>query len=210
MSHSWLGWDYRDTFAPPTLVQRVRQSLTRSFLGLQRVTHASMAPTPPTTTVRSPSRNSLTAFLQPSVTSIHPRASQACLNSDEIRSHRIGQSSTPLPPNTPRYSIFPFIQHQESNSTSQLTNLNRSNSFLLSLTLPSPTLKLPWLNRLSHSTHSSTEKRELAFKSARSWVRFHLPLRLQKSGAVTRDDEKSLMPEHPPIPPSGWLRSKCV
>ena len=99
-------WDYRETFARPTVIQRARRSLHKSLTGLRRVNPLGLNPVQARTTwTGNPSRRSFSSIFQRrSVVSTHPSVSQVSLFPDLSGTVSVPPSPPPLPP---LYTAFP-------------------------------------------------------------------------------------------------------
>ena len=101
-----MYWNYRETFARPTVIQQARRSLHKSLTGLRRVNPLGLNPVQARTTwTGNPSRRSFSSIFQRrSVVSTHPSVSQVSLFPDLSGTASVPPSPPPLPP---LYTAFP-------------------------------------------------------------------------------------------------------
>jgi hypothetical protein len=180
------AWDYRATFARPTMIERARQSLHKSLTRLVQINPLSLNPIMPQAAgVRTPSRKSFASFFhRRSAASTHP--SVFCPSPLQGESGSVIDPRSP-PPLPPPYAAPPSPRP---------------------LTMPPQAFQLPWHHRNSQMTLASEESEARSLKSVPSWVKFHYPHRL-RSGAGLPQESRSGHPVSPlPISPGSWLKAK--
>lgn len=186
------NWDYRETFARPTMIQKARRSLHKSLTGLSRVNPLGLNPVGPQTTgVGTPRRKSFSSFFhQRSLTSTRPI--QGFFSLDESSS--VSVPPQPPPPLPPQYTAFLSLRPSSMpDRPTELVQDVKSNP-LSPQEMPPRAFKPVSHHRISQITNVSTESKAHSVRSVRDWVKFHLPRRLQRDGAAAQQSEKPLPP----------------
>lgn len=159
-----INWDYRETFARPTIIQKARRSLHKSLRRLSRVNPLSLHPVGPQTTgAGTPSRKSFGSFFHwGSIASTPHNASQVSFFSDDAGSVRDPQSPPPLPP---QYTAF--LSLRPSSMPDRPTGLVGDDKIIPSLPLemPPPAFKPTSHRRPSQITNISIESKAYSVKS---------------------------------------------
>jgi hypothetical protein len=190
------AWDYRSTFAQPTVIKKARQSPRKLLF---RTNPLGLNPVKPESEgARTPSPKSFVSFF-------HWR-SAASTRRSSFRPFLQGQSGSvidpqsPLPPN----AAPPFARPSAMSGRSTELRPSDTNGFSRPLTMPPQlpplALQLPWHNRDSQITMTSTESEARSIKSAPGWLKFHYPHR-SRNGDVPQGPGKALPPPSLPIPP---------
>lgn len=208
-STSNTNWDYRETFARPTMIQKARRSLHKPLTGLRRINPLGLNPIAPETTgPGTPSRKSFSSFFhRRSVASSHPTASQVSLLLEQSRGAGVPQSPPPLPP---LYTAFPPVRPSSMPGRSTGLGQDETSGSLSPLKMRLPAHKLTSHHRISQVTNNSTESKANSIKSVPGWVKFHLPSGLQSGGTMTQESEKPLPSVPPGISPGLWLKTKVL
>jgi hypothetical protein len=188
-------WDYRATFARPTVTEKARRSLRESLTRLLRFNPLGLDPaTPQGRGARTPSRKSFAST----------RHSAFCPSflQDQSGSVINPQSSPPLPPRRP--SAIPgwpreFAQSDTDGSPQPQTRPPQ---------VPPQALQRSWHYRNSQMTIASEESEARSFKSVPGWVKFHYPHGSHSGGGAPREPWKVLPPL--PISPGSWLKAKLL
>lgn len=179
------AWDYRATFARPTLTEKARRSLRKSLTRFLRFNPLGLNPVPPQATgARTPSRRSFTSlFHRFSAASTH--RSDFCPSFLQSQSGCVIDPQSP-PPLPPPPAGFPPMPPQ----------------------VPPQALQRPWNHRNSQIIMASEESESRSFKSMPRWVKFHYPHRSRSGGVVPQGSWKALPPL--PISPGSCLKAEVL
>ena len=208
-------WDYRETFARPTVIQRARRSLHKSLTGLRRINPLDLNPVRARTwRAGTSSRSSFSSisfssiFRRRSVVSSHPSISQVSLFADRSGRASVPPSPPPLPPLPPLYSAFQSAQ-SSSMSRQSISHVQDNIEGGLSLIkIPPPALKSTGSHTISQVISPSTESKTHSVNYVPGWKKFHLPHKLQSGVAMSQEFEKPLPPAPPPTSPGIWLETQ--
>lgn len=187
-------WDYQESFARPTMIQRARQSLHNSLARLSQINPLGLNPIG-SQTIRAgtPNRKSFSSFFhRRSVASTQPNASLVSIFSDESGSTSVPPPPPPLPP---EYTAFLSIRPSSMPEWPAGPVQDDKSNPLLNLEKPPRTLK-PISHHRSFITNIPTDNKAHSAKHVPGWVKFHLPSKLRSGVAVAQASEKDL----PPIP----------
>lgn len=144
----------------------------------------------------TPSRKSFSSFFhRRSVASSHPTASQVSLLLEQSGGAGVAQLPPPPPP---LYTAFPSLRPSSMPGRSTGLGQDETSGSLSPLKMP-PLAHRPISHHgISQVTNNSTGSKGHSVKSVPSWVKFHLPSRLQSGGTITQESEKPV----PSVPPS--------
>ncbi|KIX05839.1 uncharacterized protein Z518_03812 [Rhinocladiella mackenziei CBS 650.93] len=207
------AWGFRATFAGPNVIEKPRQSQSKS-LKLLRINPLGMNPvTPSASRTRTPNRKSFASSF------FHRRSAASTLRSasgppsEEQPRNIIGpQSLSPLL--LPQVTLPSPEPSAISSRFAELTQSNTDHS--QSLTVPPQTLPHPWRHSSSQITRASAERDARLIKGTPGRAKPHSPSRLRTSIGVPQGSEKELpLPPLPLLPspsisPSSWLRAKVL
>lgn len=167
------AWDYRATFARPTLMEKARRSLRKSLTRICRFNPLGLNPvTPQSTGAITPSRRSFASFFHRfSATSTHHSDFCPSFLQDPPISVIDPQSPPPLPP--PRPSAISGWSREFPQSDTDDSPRPRT----MAPQVPLLALQRPWHHRSSQITMACEESKARSFKSVPGWVKFHYPHR---------------------------------
>ena len=192
-----LGWDYRSTFAQPTVPQKPRHSLSRSLRKLVRMNPLGQNPvTPSVPGGESSSRNSFASFFRRRST-----ASTSPSLADE-------ESPPPLPP-LPAMFQPPRPPPSFPGEIPQ----NDTENFLRPPTIPAevlpPAFHRSWCYRNSQTSLASENSDARSFQSVPGWIKFHYPRRSHNERMVSQASGPALIAPQA-VSPAAWLKAKIL
>ena len=192
-----MGWDYRSTFARPTVTEKQRRSLPRSLRRLVRFNPLGQNPVAPHATgPGSPSRKSFASFFS------RRSAASASRSVIDVESP---PALPPLPFGFPSPRP-PAISHPSREFTQSNTDI-----FLRLQTMPPlfPPQSFQRSHRNSHTTMASEASETRSSKSVPGLVKFHYPCRSHPNRELPRDSSMPL-PAPQAVSPGLWLKAKVL
>jgi hypothetical protein len=195
-SRGSLGWDYRSTFARPTVTEKSRRSLPRSLRRLVRFNPLGQNPVLPRASGEdTPIRNSFASFFR--------RRSTASRN-------MIDEESPPSLPALPSGFALP---RPPPMFVSRLSLDSDTDEVLRSQPLPAealpPTFHRSWCYRNSQTTIASLESETHSFVSVPGWVKFHYP-RISHNDRGVDGESSTPLPAPQALSPGSWLKAKIL
>jgi hypothetical protein len=193
-----VGWDYRSTFARPTVTEKSRRSLPRSLRRLVRFNPLRQNPvTPHTPGEGTPSRNSFVSFFRRRSTASAARS---------VIDVESPPSLPPLPavlspPRPPAISVSRDLVQSDPDE------FLRPQAFPIQV-LP-PAFNRSWCYRNSQTTLASVESETRSFVSVPGWVKFHYP-RISHNDRGVRGESSTPLPAPQAVSPGSWLKAKIL
>ena len=206
------AWDYRATFALPTVIEKAKRSLRKSLTGLYWVNPLDQHPVmPQATEARTLSSESFTSvFHRRTAASTHRNTFRPLFLQGQSGSVTDLQSPAPLPPlDTAIPPPQPSTTSGRSTELAQSDTDDSPQPLAMPLQVPPQAFQLPWHHRNSQMTMASVESEAHSFKSVPGWVKFHYSDE-RRVGGVSYESGKALPLSPLPTPPSSWLKAKVL
>ncbi|KAH8780560.1 hypothetical protein F5882DRAFT_379750 [Hyaloscypha sp. PMI_1271] len=197
-SRGSLGWDYRATFARPTVIEKSRRSLPRSLRRLVRFNPLRQNPVAPHAPGEgTPSRSSFASFFRRRSTASVARSVIDVESPPSLPPLPAGLS----PPRPPTISVSrDFVQ-------SEADEFLRPQAFPIQV-LP-PAFHRSWCYRNSQTSLASVESENRSFVSVPGWVKFHYP-RISGNDRGVYGESSTPLPAPQALSPGSWLNAKIL